>query len=296
MAGINIALGAGQQYLQGQQQQRELQLTLLKEKLKLQAQQDARIANLKIFQTMQEKGLFKNQNVNVGSNLSMKPIKPGEEGLRERTSIQPLQSMTPKNPLQMMDATNLSGMFNFNNPQQIRADLLKQQAAKLKEQEGIYNLAKTIPQPWVGMRQQGQPRGGPTPQSLIPRQQDIRRALLARGQRERLGPQFPQKKTYLDVLPPVTNEAIAAKKGGWFGIGKESAKPARWNPNEWKVIQNINTHEDLQELKRDMKYYQAKGVDVQRIIDYFITPTGTFKITDKEGKVQEVMKGKIGTL
>ncbi len=271
--GTSAMTGAAQQFLQGRQSQQqmeqkmqmELRLTLLKEQLKLKAQNEARIANLKIFQQMQSQGQFNGMNVNVGGNLSMKPIKPEERGLRE----QPIAPM--KNPLEyLMGLKTTPGM---KTPQEIQAEQFQQRA-------GIFQRAQGIPSPQM-------PRGASAQPGLRPQPDQIRRALLARGQRQRLGPQFggrpisqtttgqysvgaPRAQSFLEKLPPITNEQIVTKKG-FLGMGRQTEP--RWTANEFKVIQNINTKEDLAELRRDWQKYQRADVNAQKIIDWFMIPT-----------------------
>ena len=278
-------MGMGQQYLQQQQAQRqqqqkmqsELQLTLLKEQLKLKAQNEARIQNLKIFQNMQSQGLFKDMNVNVGGNLSMKPVKKGEEGLRE-TPIAPM-----KNPMEyLMGLKDSPGM---KTPQEMQAEKFQQLA-------GIFQKAQ-------GIRPPQMPQGASAQPGLRPSPEQIRQALLARGQRNRLAPQFgnrpisqtstgqysvgaPRKQNYLEKLPPITNEMIVTKKG-FLGMGRQTEP--QWTANEFKVIQNIKTKEDLAELRRDWQKYQQAGVSAQKIIDWFMVPTNVAGTRGKLGTI-----------
>jgi len=245
-----------QQQQQQQKMQQEIQLALIKEQIKTQAQQQAREANLKIFQQMQEKGLFGGQNVNIGTNISMKPE---ERGLRER----PIPSLYPKG----ISAEGVP-QLGIRTPEQQRAQQFQQQA-------GIWQRAQQVP--------------SPSPALVGQSPEVIRRALLARGQRQRLGPQFagrpisrtatgqysvgaPRAQKFLEKLPPVTNEQIVTKKG-ILGtpFGRQTAP--QWTANEFKVIQNINTKEDIAELRRDWKKYQKAGVNAQKIIDWFMIPT-----------------------
>ena len=159
----SMAGGYQQSQQQQQQMQRELQLALLKEQLKLKAQNEARIANLKIFQDMQSKGQFNGQNVNVGSNLSMKPIKKGEEGLRET----PIAGM--KNPLEYL--MGLKESPGIKTPQEMQAE-------KFQNLAGIFQRAQ-------GIRPPTMPQGASAQPGLRPSPELIRRALLARGQRQR---------------------------------------------------------------------------------------------------------------
>jgi len=77
------------------------------------------------------------------------------------------------------------------------------------------------------------------------------------------------KQDFLIEQPPAKNKKV----GGFFGIG---AKP-EFNEIEFKTISEIKTKQDLQELITDRKKFEDLGIDVQKLIDFFRTKTGTIQ-------------------
>ena len=69
----------------------------------------------------------------------------------------------------------------------------------------------------------------------------------------------PKKQDYLFKLPP------KEKKGKFMGIfGKEQSE------GTFKVLQGVKTKQDLEELIENREAYEAEGVDVGEILEYFM--------------------------
>ena len=73
------------------------------------------------------------------------------------------------------------------------------------------------------------------------------------------------KKKYLFKLPPEDRFKI---KKGWFGIKK---KVEAFDEKTFAILEDIKTEGDLEELIERRKDFEAQGIDVRKIIDYFMT-------------------------
>lgn len=83
-------------------------------------------------------------------------------------------------------------------------------------------------------------------------------------------PPTKPKQDFLIEQPPTENVGTR----GFFGLG---AKPPQFNDVEFRIISEVKTKQDLQELITDRKKFEGLGVDVQKLIDFFRTKGGTIQ-------------------
>ena len=106
--------------------------------------------------------------------------------------------------------------------------------------------------------------------------QDVNRARTGEIDWEELEDAYPDK---IDTINKIKKQVTKVSQAPSFKTGTGglisrmksffSTRQAEITPTTQKVIDNIKTEADLEELKKNRKDYEANGVDVRAILEYF---------------------------